>query len=119
MRVEVSRGADSSRHPQPERRERIRTAVHWRVLLLRSHTEAVETLTLDLSVGGFYCLSQTAFSVGESLVGLLKLPTHDPVERESEGHLECRVKVVRVDPSCGDGQFGIACRIEDYRFARS
>jgi hypothetical protein len=69
-------------------------------------------------VGGFYCLSAAAFAMGESLLALLKMPTHDPGGRETEGHLECRVKVVRVDTAGADGQYGIACRIEDYRFAR-
>jgi hypothetical protein len=118
-RVENNNGADSLRNTHPERRQRVRTSVHWPVVLFRSHSaEAVESLTLDLSVGGFYCLSPTAFAAGESLVGLLKMPTHDPGGREAEGHLECRVRVVRVDTVGADGQFGIACRIEDYRFAR-
>jgi PilZ domain len=118
-RVEVSRGALSPGNTHLERRHRVRTSVHWPVLLFRSHnTEAVESSTLDLSVGGFYCLSPTAFVTGESILGLLTMPTHDPGGREAKGHLECRVKVVRVDAVGTDGQFGIACQIEDYRFAR-
>lgn len=117
--VEFKRGVDAGRAPHPERRRRVRTNVHWPVLLLRDQNEeAVESQTLDLSVNGFYCLSKTSFAAGESLIGLLKLPTHDPGERTAQGHLECRVTVVRVDPVGADGQFGIACQIEDYRFSR-
>ena len=117
-RVEVNRGADPRRNGHPERRQRARTNVHWGVVLLRNGgLEAVETVTQDLSVGGFYCLSTTAFVPGESVICLLKLPTHNPGERESQGHLEGRAKVLRVDAVGADG-FGIACRIEDYRFAR-
>jgi PilZ domain len=117
--VEVNRSAEPGRGIHPERRQRVRTSVHWPVLLFRSQrADAVESLTLDLSVSGFYCLSATPFAIGESLVGVLKMPAHNPNGRETECHLECRVQVVRVDANVAEGQFGVACRIEDYRFAR-
>lgn len=117
--VEVTRGAESGKSIHPERRQRVRTSVHWPVLLFRSQkAEAVESLTLDLSVSGFYFLSTTAFVTGESLLGVLKMPAHDPAASETQCHLECRVQVVRVDTDGADGQYGVACRIEDYRFGR-
>ncbi len=75
----------------------------------------METITQDLSSRGFYCLSKKQFAVGDLLRCTLRIPTNDPGGRES--HLECRVLVVRVEENAADGQYGIACRTEDYRFA--
>jgi hypothetical protein len=101
-----------------ERRGRIRTTVHWPVRFFRNHTgEAVETLTQDLSSGGFYCLSPTPFVLGERLVCVLRVPTHRPGGKEADQTLECKVQVMRVDPAVQEEFYGIACRIEDYRFA--
>jgi hypothetical protein len=86
------------------------------VLLFRNHQGegAVETITRNLSSGGFYCLSSRPFAVGERLQCALQVPTTDPAQRTCR--LECHVLVMRVE-SAVDGQFGIACRTEDYRFA--
>src|ERR1041385_8215973 len=101
-----------------ERRRRVRTRVRWPVLLFRNQKpEAVESLTQDLSSGGFYCLSRTRFLLGEGLQCSLKVPTHDPSGREPDQTLECRIRVMRVDPAVLEEFYGIACRIEDYRFA--
>ena len=101
----------------PERRRWVRTKVHWPVLLFRNHSaEAVATSTQNLSSGGFYCLCQTPFILGEILICALKVPTHDPAGKALERQLECTVRVVRVEPDPEQGCFGVACRIEDYHF---
>ena len=101
-----------------ERRKRVRTQVHWTVLLFREHTsKAVTTITQNLSSSGFYCLSRSAFSLGEQLFCSLEVPTHDPSDKGRTAPLECRARVVRVEPEGGNGRFGIACQIEDYHFA--
>jgi len=101
-----------------ERRKRVRTQVHWTVLLFREHTsKAVTTLTQNLSSSGFYCLSRTPFALGEQLFCSLEVPTHDPLGKERSLPLECRARVVRVDPEPGNTRYGIACQIEDYHFA--
>jgi hypothetical protein len=100
-----------------ERRRRARNHLHWSVLLFRSHVaDAVETLTRDLSSSGFYCVTATAFTPGERLVCTLKIPTYDPNGKHLERTLECKVRVMRVEPQNGDGTFGMACQIEDYHF---
>lgn len=100
---------------RPERRTRARTQVHWSVLLLPDRAaQAIETVTQNLSSGGFYCFSPEALTPGESLLCTLKLPAFDPKDEEHTLSLECRVRVMRAE-AAADGFFGIACRIEDYR----
>ena len=98
-----------------ERRRRTRLRVHW---LLRLHkanaTEAVETVTHDLSSDGFYCLAKTSFVPGESLTCTLGVPTRHPNGAARLVSVECRARIVRVEAAPG-GLFGVACRIEEYR----
>ena len=106
---------DADRH---ERRKRVRTQVHWTILLFRENTsKAVTTITQNLSSSGFYCLSRSPFSLGEQLLCSLEVPTHDPLGKERSLPLECRARVVRVEPEPGNGRYGVACQIEDYHFA--
>lgn len=100
-----------------ERRRRTRNHLHWSVLLFRNQAaEAVESLTRDLSSIGFYCVTDVAFTPGERLVCALRIPTHDPNGKHLERRLECKVRVMRVEPQGADGTFGLACQIEDYHF---
>ncbi len=100
-----------------ERRKRVRTKVHWALLLFQESCEAVETVTLDLSSSGFYCLSRIPFSCGEVLICSLRVPTYEPSNNGGTLALECRATVVRSEPGAANGLCGIACQIEDYRFA--
>jgi hypothetical protein len=100
-----------------ERRKRARNHLHWSVLLFRTDVaHAVESLTQDLSSGGFYCVTDAVFTPGERLICTLKVPTHDPNGKHLEQRLECQVCVMRVEPQDAEGTFGLACRIEDYHF---
>ena len=101
-----------------ERRKRTRNHLRWTVLLFRNTaTEAVESLTRDLSSGGFYCTTKVAFTPGERLICTFKIPTYDPSGKDLEHRLECSVRVLRVEAQCAEGTFGLACQIEDYRFS--
>ena len=113
--VGVNKPSRMDRGPHPtERRKRTRTTVHWPVLFFRDDaSEAIESVTRDLSSVGFYCLSNAPFLCGEPLICALKVPAHDPMAGERVLALECRVRVVRCEPT--DGIFGIACQIEDFR----
>jgi hypothetical protein len=103
---------------QSERRKRARTNVHWAILLFQDQSsEAVETVTRDLSSNGFYCLSRIPFRCGEVLTCCMQVPTHEPFNNAGTLALECRARVVRRDPGKADGLCGIACQIEDYQFA--
>jgi len=102
-----------------ERRKRVRTRLHWPVLMFRERqgAEHVETVTRDLSSNGFYCLTRIQLVEGEQLVCSIKLPTHDPHGKILQQTLECRVRVLRVVPQESGDSFGVACRIEDYHLS--
>ena len=108
-------------HPlPPERRKRTRNNLHWSVLLFRNDgADAVESLTRDLSSSGFYCVTGVAFAPGERLICALSIPTHDPNGKQLELRLECKARVMRVEPQGADGAFGLACQIEDYHFIQA
>lgn len=102
-----------------ERRKRVRTRLHWPLLLFRdrSGSAAIESVTRDLSSSGFFCLTRVELVVGEKLVCSIKIPTHDPHGKHLERTLECKVQVLRVIPQETSGSFGVACRIEDYHLS--
>jgi hypothetical protein len=101
-----------------ERRKRARTKVHWAILLFQDQSsEVVETVTLDLSSSGFYCLSHIPFTCGEVLICFLQVPTYEPFNNARTLALECRARVMRREPGEANGFCGIACQIEDYQFA--
>lgn len=101
-----------------DRRKRARIRVHWPVLLFRAETAGViRSTTQDLSSSGFYFLSNVALMPGDALACTLKVPFHDPNGKHLDRNLECRARVVRVEPQPTDSCFGIACHIEDYHLA--
>jgi hypothetical protein len=111
---------DGGNGRRTERRRRARTTVHWPVLLFHDkHDEAIETLTEDLSSDGFFCMSRKVLLPGETLACAIRVPSYSPAADESGRLLECRVRVVRSGPGNSEGNFGIAFRIEDYRFVGS
>lgn len=99
-----------------ERRKWGRVNVHWPIVLFPSQSgeDAVQTITENLSSQGFYCLSRKPFTVGELLLCTIQIPVNDFGAGAS--HLECQVRVVRVEKEAADDQYGIGCRMEDYRF---
>ena len=103
-----------------ERRKRVRTRLHWPVLMFRERlgAEHIESVTRDLSSSGFYCLTRVQLLEGEQLVCSIKIPTHDPHGKNLEQTLECRVRVLRVVPQEPGDLFGVACRIEDYHLTQ-
>jgi hypothetical protein len=101
----------------PEQRNRIRMQVHWPVTFSSPRlSNAVETTTQNLSSEGFYCFARTAFVPGELVACTITVPSHRPHSPESVLLLECRVRIVRVEPAKEGGFYGIGCQIEDYQF---
>ena len=95
-----------------ERRKRVRAGIHWPLVLFRANrSQTIETVTQNLSSGGFYCRLDSPFVPGERLVCSLKVPNVELAEQERR--LECEIRVVRVD--CSGTSYGIAFQIEDYR----
>jgi hypothetical protein len=98
-----------------DRRQRPRVPVHWTVYLLRKFApQPLESLTRDLSSGGFYCVVSEPFVPGEPLQCRLLIPTHSG----SVGALclHGQVRVMRVE-NLGPEGYGIACAIESYKIA--
>lgn len=97
-----------------EWRKRIRVRVHWKIVLFQIHggDDFVETTTENLSSDGFYCFSVKPFVAGELLFCRIHIPTAESGCGAS--HLECRVRVVRVEKNNADDIYGIACRTEGY-----
>ena len=86
--------------------------LRWPVRLVRTKgAPAVETVTENLSLDGFYCLSDEPFQVGDLLECVLALPALDIGYHEKPVRLRCRVKVIRVERA--GPRFGLACKIED------
>ena len=102
---------------RPDRRQRRRAPVRWRLALLRDNALApIETVTENLSSAGFYCLSPVPLTPGEGLNCTLLVPAYDPRDLERRMPLECAAVVVRAE-AAADGFFGVACHIEDYHLS--
>ena len=113
---ENSNGRDSHALGRPERRKRVRTRLRWQVALLAmSDAEMIESSTRDLSSKGFYCNSPVPFVPGARMVCILKVPAYHPEKVDAILSLECKVRIVRVEPSGDEGFYGLGCEIEDYR----
>lgn len=113
-RLEARRPLSTSR---PERRRRTRSQVHWPVCFFGVDSrETFETVTENLSSSGFHCFSPVPLLPGGHMVCVLRVPSHQGANHGRVSSLECRIRVVRVEPVEGRQSFGIACQIEDYRF---
>ena len=98
-----------------ERRRRLRVRVHWTISFFKQGTsDAVTTVTQNLSSDGFYCLVNTVFVPGEILACTLILPTYYPYERNQVRAVQCRVRVIRVEVLAAGNVYGVGCCIEDY-----
>ena len=100
-----------------ERRKRSRSHVHWQVCFFGVDIgRTVETTTENLSSAGFHCFSPVPLIAGDLVTCRLHLPTRRPSNSGRGSSLECKVRVVRVEPAGEQQSFGVACEIEDYRF---
>ena len=117
MRSELNlRGLDRANVAQSgngqDRRRRVRVPMKCEVRLLRGREAWILAETLDVSAGGFYCLSGKPLPIGEILSCHLNLPAS---HRSRDIALCCTVEILRVDARSSG--FGIACRIKDYTVA--
>jgi len=117
----LTNGHGGSLGNRVERRKKARTRLHWPVLLFRDRpgSDAIESVTRDLSSIGFYCWTRIQLVEGEQLICSIKIPTHDPHGKQLERILECSVHVLRVVPQESNDSFGVACRIEDYHLSNT
>lgn len=102
---------------QSERRKCRRAHVRWPVRFLqRNLGDADRSVTENVSSIGFFAFSKELFVPGEFAVCILEVPAYDPKDLDRVLCLECKVRIVRVDAVNAEGFYGVACRIQDYRF---
>jgi hypothetical protein len=78
----------------------------------------LRTTTRDINKDGFYCLLEQAVRPGERIDCDIVVPTHRSQDPDDVVYLRCRAQAVRVEKVGAGGEFGLACRIEDYCMIR-
>jgi hypothetical protein len=117
---ELSSGLDLMRvfdaaAPSTDRRRRTRLKLSWAVLLrMRTGSQPIEGWTKDVSSDGFYCFAPEPLDIDVDASFTISVPVFDAERRRDMFRLDGKARVVRVEP-LGNGLYGIACRIEDYR----
>jgi len=96
-----------------ERRGRVRAGIAWGVRFLRGGEAQIPGRTLNVSAGGFYCVSEGELTLGEHCCVLL-IPANAPNDSSQFLYLHCQIEVLRVEP-LENLTFGIAARICSYR----
>lgn len=105
--------ADEQTGPMSERRHHRRVDLRCSLYIAKSTaTQLIKCITKNISSGGFYCISNEAFTNGEWLRCTIMFP--DTGDESNTFALECTVEVLRVEPVGPSQSFGLACRIEDY-----
>ena len=100
----------------PERRRSVRVALHWSVLLAcTGATHPLRAQTRDISRDGFYCIVNRLIQPGDLLTCDLAVPAHDLHNRRDVFYLRCQIRAVRVEKIGTGTEFGLACRIENFR----
>jgi|SRR5580658_4099534 hypothetical protein len=79
----------------------------------------VNSVTENISGGGFYCISPTPFPADEQKEAHLMLPIRGYIRSADDVDIQCAVRVVRVDTLGAGRGFGVACQIERYTFLRT
>jgi hypothetical protein len=99
----------------PERRKSPRMPLHWIVYLPRHSTGRWAVKTKDISPEGFYCITSHSIQPGSRFECDIAVPSYNPKSPNGIVHLRCRVEAVRIEQINGGLDFGVACRIDDYR----
>ncbi len=86
----------------------------WRV-----HELIIDTFTVNISSGGFYCLSCQPFSPGETLIAVLEIPGPGADGESERLVLRCEVLVLRVQALIDSANCGVACRTINYSVLRA
>ena len=99
-----------------ERRRNPRASLHWSVyLVFNGAPHPLRSITRDINKDGFYCLLDQALRPGERIECDIVVPTHGSRDPGDVAYLRCRAQAVRVEKIGDSTEFGLACRIEDYR----
>jgi hypothetical protein len=99
-----------------ERRKSLRVPVRWTLYLVcKGGTHTYRSETKNLSRAGFYCVLNEPLTAGEHIDCDIVIPRHT-LASDDVISLRCRAQVIRVEKvACDEEEYGLACRIEDYR----
>lgn len=100
-----------------ERRERERVSLRCDVTMFVGGHPAWRGTILNLSSGGFFCLSSHGFSPGDSLQCVIEFTLKGFRSGSRPVSLSCAARVVRVEQKAES--FGMACRIDEYALVRA
>lgn len=103
-----------------ERRRRQRSHVHWPVCFFGVDVgRTVETTTENLSSSGFHCFTPVPLITGDTMVCVLGVPSPQPFNNTRALCMECKVRIVRMEPAEDRKSYSVGCEIQDYRFIES
>jgi hypothetical protein len=106
---------DAASPSATDRRRRARLKLSWTVLLrVRTGAQPIEGWTKDISSDGFYCVVPEPLELGIETSFTIPVPVFDAERRRDTFRLDGKARVVRVE-TLGNGLYGLACRVEDYR----
>jgi hypothetical protein len=99
-----------------ERRTTVRIPLRASVYVLRGpEQDVIHATTQNISIRGFYCLSQHELAAGQNIECVVLLATPG-VDGGGELRLFCKAQVVRIERTGNpESPFGIACHIEMYK----
>ena len=99
-----------------QRRRSPRATLHWTLYLMWNGAgHPLRTVTRDISKDGFYCLLDQPIRPGERIQCDIVVPTQNSQDPDDVVYLRCNAQAVRVEKIGAGAEFGLACRIEDYR----
>ena len=99
-----------------ERRRNPRAPLHWTVYLaFKGSGHPLRSITRDINKDGFYCSLNQPVRTGERIECDIVVPTHGSRDPSDVAYLRCCAQAVRVEKIGDSTEFGLACRIEDYR----
>ena len=102
-----------------ERRRSRRMALHWTLYLACAGSgQPLRTKTKDISRDGFYCHLERPVRPGDEFECDIVVPTHNSQNPQDVVYLRCHAQAMRVEKLGSGSEFGLACRIEDYRLIR-
>ena len=104
--------------PHDERRKKLRFPLRCPLTLHKQgELPDVSGVTVNISSLGFYGIVDHRFQPGENLRCTVRLPADTPALTVTKIKLLCEVVVLRVEEQ-PNGQFGLACQINNYNFVR-
>ena len=102
-----------------ERRKQRRLPLHWPIRVSSNPLGTLKTKTENLSAQGFYCFLDTSPTPGAILECHLTVPNYGPTDSAAIRSIRCQAEVVRLEARGTEPGFGVACRILDFKLAKS